>query len=50
MHKLITLVVAFIAFTLVVEGAGAVQSTPDKVIGNVRIEASERFVSVLHAL
>ena len=31
MHKLITLVVAFIAFTLVVEGAGAVQSTPDKV-------------------
>jgi hypothetical protein len=31
MYKLIMLVVAFIAFTLVVGEAGAVQSTPDKV-------------------
>jgi hypothetical protein len=31
MHKLITLMTALIAFTLVLSEAGAVQSTPDKV-------------------
>jgi hypothetical protein len=31
MHKLITVIVAFTAFTLVVGEAGAVETTPDKV-------------------